>query len=728
MEPEPSAPDRRVHPPRRRVDVDLQTAHERLGFAVDAAELGAFFCAMPAGPIECSDRCREHFWLPKNATLDVEILYAAIHPEDRERVRSAVKDALHRHQPCDIEFRTVSPAGEFRWIRSIGKSFAGADGESRHFDGITLDVTQSRQAGQALEEQTRTLERITRRLEFMDQLGDRTREIDNPGEFLRVSTTALGIHLGTSRCSYASVAEDGEAVTVLGNYVNARASLAGEFRLAAFGETIVSEAREGRTIVVADVESAIDSAAARAEYAALGIRAFISRPLIRNGRLAALLSVDQTEPRQWQEEEVRLVEEVAERSWSAIDRITAANELARSRERLLSTERNARLAAERAGRMKDEFLATLSHELRTPLSAIMGWAQVLSSKPDDAQLAAEGAAVILRNAGVQAQIIDDLLDMSRIVAGKVRLEIESVDLAGILAESIDTVRTAANAKGIRITLTAPESLPLIAGDPQRLRQVFWNLLSNAVKFTPREGCIDATIFLEPAQVAVTVKDNGEGIDPAFIDHAFDRFEQADASSARRHGGLGIGLAIVRQLVELHGGVVSATSGGPGLGSEFVVRFPLETGARADQKEENPDAKRREQHASLDAPLPRLDGLRVLVVDDEVDSREAVRRLLTARGAEVIDAGDAKRAFQLLCSTKPHVLVSDIGMPGEDGLSLIRRIRSLPPDAGGDVPALALTAYVRPTDRESAAAAGFDDLLGKPFSEAALVKTVARLRT
>lgn len=729
MDPDPPALERRIHPPRRRMDTDLRNSQERLGFAVEAAELGTFFCPIPLGPIEWNDKGKEHCWLPKDAASDFEGFLAILHPDDRDRTRRAVEDTVHRGEPYDIEYRIVSPAGEIRWIRSIGKASVGADGRPRRFDGITLDVTRAKAAEHALEEKTRTLGRITRRLEFLEQLGDRTRGIDHPREFLRTATAVLGSHLGASRCAYASVADDRDTVTVIGDYTHACASLVGEFRLSAFGKSIVAAARKGRTLVVSDIESVADSTAVRDKYTALGIRAFVSRPLIRNGRLAALLSVQQSEPREWTSEEVRLIEEVAERSWSAIDRISAANELDHSRERLLSAERAARLAAERAGRMKDEFLATLSHELRTPLSAIMGWAQLLSSKPNDAQLAAEGASVILRNAAVQAQIIDDLLDMSRIVAGKVRLEIVPVDFAVLLAESIDTVRTAANAKGIQVTLSAPERLPQISGDPQRLHQVFWNLLSNAVKFTPCDGRIDVTITLDGGQIAVAVKDNGEGIDPAFIDHAFDRFKQADASSARRHGGLGIGLAIVRQLVELHGGAVSASSAGPGMGSEFVVRFPLKSRIVAEGVTEDLDSEalRREQRGSLDVSLPRLDGVRILVVDDEFDTREAARRLLAARGAEVVDAADAGYAFELLRTAHPDILISDIGMPGEDGLSLMRRIRNLPPESGGAIPALALTAYVRAADRESAAEAGFDDLLGKPCSEAALVRALVKLR-
>jgi PAS domain S-box-containing protein len=402
--------------------------------------------------------------------------------------------------------------------------------------------------------------------------------------------------------------------------------------------------------------------------------------------------------------------------------VTEQRRAAEEREQLLEREREARSVAENASRMKDEFLATLSHELRTPLNAILGWAHLLGQGQRSAEELARGMRTIERNARAQTQIVEDLLDMSGIVGGKVRLEVQRVDLAALISSSIQAVAVSAEAKGVRIDTVLHSRAAPITGDPARLQQVLWNLLSNAVKFTPRGGRIEVRLERVGADAKLTVADTGEGIEPAFLPFVFDRFRQGDASTTRRHGGLGIGLAIVKQLVELHGGKVHARSAGPDQGSSFTISLPGAGSEHSSQPEISPQPV--DASDAADAPLD-VSGVKVLVVDDEPDTRAVIQRLLEGYGAEVRTAGSAAEALALLESEVPTVLVSDIGMPGEDGYALIRRIRAMPAPKGR-IPALALTAYARPEDRVKAVIAGFQMHVAKPVEPAELVALVASL--
>ena len=400
------------------------------------------------------------------------------------------------------------------------------------------------------------------------------------------------------------------------------------------------------------------------------------------------------------------------------------------RQALLSAEQRAREDAERASRMKDEFLATLSHELRTPLNAILGWSQILADGPKDAEDLSEGLRTIERNARAQTQIIEDLLDMSRIISGRVRLDVQRIDLASVVRSAIETTKPAADAKGIRLQAVLDPSAGPVSGDPNRLQQVMWNLLTNAIKFTPKGGRVQVVLERVNSHLEVSVTDTGEGIGLEFLPHVFDRFRQADASTTRRHGGLGLGLAIVKQLVELHGGSVCAKSLGAGQGSTFSVALPL----TAVHPEPEPALERRHPYVatgSAAAVLPddlclRLKGVKVLVVDDEPDARGLLRRLLEDCNAVVSTAESADEAMRRVTEERPDVLVSDIGMPGEDGYSLIRRVRALGGENGGNVPAVALTAYARAEDRVKSVLAGFQMHIAKPVEPAEVIAMVASL--
>jgi signal transduction histidine kinase/ActR/RegA family two-component response regulator len=397
------------------------------------------------------------------------------------------------------------------------------------------------------------------------------------------------------------------------------------------------------------------------------------------------------------------------------------------RGRLLESERDARAEAERASRMKDEFVATLSHELRTPLTPIIGWLAVLQRLGVEDPRVREGLEVIERNARVQTQMIDDLLDMSRIVSGKINLDVQRVELAGVVESAIATVRPAAEARGIRLQPVLDSSV-VVWADPDRLQQVVWNLLSNAIKFTDKEGRVQVVLQRVNSHAEIVVSDSGIGIPSEFLPHVFDRFRQLDSSMARHHGGLGLGLSIVRQLVELHGGSVRAQSDGEGAGATFTVILPV-LAAHADRPDEtavlreHPRANRR---VRLDGDLPSLDRLRILVVDDISDARELLSLILEQAGAEVELAGSAAEALERLPQVRPDVLISDIGMPGADGYELIRRVRDLPAEAGARTPAIALTAFARTEDRTRALRAGYQLHIAKPVEPAELVTAVASL--
>jgi PAS domain S-box-containing protein len=407
--------------------------------------------------------------------------------------------------------------------------------------------------------------------------------------------------------------------------------------------------------------------------------------------------------------------------------VTEQRRVDQQREKLLQAEREARAEAERVGRMKDEFLATLSHELRTPLSAILGWSQLLTEMDEwDAPSLREGLESILRNARSQAQLIDDLLDMSRIMSGHTRLSVQPVELSEVVAGAFDAVRLAAEAKEIRLTRTLDSNVGRVQGDPTRLQQVLWNLLSNAIKFTPRGGRVHVTLVGVNSHVELSVVDSGQGIPADFLPFVFDRFRQADSSITRKHGGLGLGLAIVKHLVELHGGQIRAASGGEGQGATFTVNLPRLALVPAEPLPEPLAAQVARQSADPGDGTKPLHGVRVLFVDDEPDARALLSRVLTNRGAEVELADSLETALQALPRFCPDILVSDIGLPNADGYELIRKVRALPSRKERSIPAIALTAFARPEDRERALSAGFQLHVGKPVETKELIAGIKSL--
>lgn len=393
---------------------------------------------------------------------------------------------------------------------------------------------------------------------------------------------------------------------------------------------------------------------------------------------------------------------------------------------LMDREMAARAQAEDANRVKDEFLATVSHELRTPLNAILGWAHMLVRGRLDEKSTAHGLEVIARNARAQNQLIADLLDVSRIITGKFRFEQGTVELVPLIEAAMETVRPAAEAKGLELTLTTDPTADLIYGDASRLQQVVWNLLTNAVKYTPRNGHIEVQLKREDTNAAIVVQDSGEGINAEFLPYIFDRFRQADGKTTREHSGLGLGLAIVRHLVEAHGGTVRAASRGSGAGAIFTVTLPLMALRSADMELSDGDGRQAELSELANQKLADLAEVRVLVVDDEPDARELLTLTLTHSGAEVRVAASAREAVDILDEWKPDVLVSDIGMPSQDGYELMRKVRARDTERGGGIPALALTGYASPEDSARALRAGFQVHMAKPVSPSDLVASVAKL--
>jgi signal transduction histidine kinase/CheY-like chemotaxis protein/putative methionine-R-sulfoxide reductase with GAF domain len=478
-------------------------------------------------------------------------------------------------------------------------------------------------------------------------------------------------------------------------------------------------ARTGKPVLLAEVTEADRVAAAHnPEHLALmhqlAFASSISVPLIARGRTLGTMSFATSDSgRRYGLDDLALARDLASLAALAVDNA-----------RLYREAQESRAQAVAASRAKDEFLATVSHELRTPLTPILTWARLLDTGRLDPARAAQAIKAIQRSAKAQVQLIEDLLDVSRIITGKLRLNMQRVELSPVIEAAVEAMRPAMDAKGIQLQMDLDPRAGAIAGDPERLQQVVWNLLSNTIKFTPKGGRVQVALARGNSHVELTVRDTGSGIAPAFLPHLFERFSQEDASTTRPHGGLGLGLAIVRHLVELHRGTVRAESAGEGKGALVTVRLPLPVVAqkRAAEDRGHPTAG----ELSRLRPLARLEGVRVLVVDDERETCEALEAVLADAGAAVRTCLAAEEAVPAVPTWRPHVVIADIGMPGTDGYAFIRKVRALAPQEGGRVPAVALTAYARAEDRVLALSAGFQMHVAKPVEPAELVAVVATL--
>ena len=625
-----------------------------------------------------------------------------VHPEDRERA------AAEAH--AIFESRTVG-VSRFRWTHRDGHAvpveaqssvILDERGEPVGMRGVTMDITERKNA----EERLRFIAEASRVLGA---------SLDYEATLERLSR--LSVAALADYCIIDLADADGAVRRVAASHSEpARQPLVERLReYPPDGERAVGVSkvlRTGEPLVVPEVTDEVLASMTRDEEHAgllreLGLKSFIAVPLVARGRTIGALTFASTRARrEYTAEDISYAQEIASRAALAIE--------------------NARLykRAQEVNLAKDEFLATLSHELRTPLTAILGWVHILRATQQDGEGARHGLEVIERNAEAQHQLIRDLLDVSRIITGKLRLDTKQIELAPVVEAAIDSVRQAADAKNIRLGTEFNEETDLVTGDPDRLQQVIWNLLSNAIKFTPKGGNVGVSVGREGSDVCIRVSDTGQGIPSAFLPHVFERFRQFDGSTTREHGGLGLGLAIVRHLVEQHGGHVSAESAGEQRGSTFTVSLPVAAvNARlvSDEGVEPHSSKR-----TSDVGESALGGVRVLIVDDQPDARELLALVLGQAGAEVLTAATAAGALELLERDDVGVLVSDVGMPGEDGYSLVGRVRALTDGRSARIPAVALTAYASDEDRQCALDAGFDAHVIKPVEPAVLVSVIADL--
>lgn len=822
---------------------DNSLLSEQRELAFETVPLGWWSYDIQSGTVYWDERVREMFDVtnPEQAYEDV---LERIHPDDRGYVAESVAAALDpaNTSPYAVEYRLIRPNGDIRWISSRGKTKFEGEGPDRRpirFAGTALDITSTKVAELALHESEA-------RFRFLSDLGEQTRAQMDPDDVMEAIVGMLGAHLNVSCCAYADVEDDGNTFTIHRDYTDGIESIRGTHRLSDFGQDVSDRMHGGSTWIMRDVAREIPAGPVRDAFLSLAMSASICQPLLKAGRLVAMIAVHQSTPRNWTDSEIQLLEVVTERAWATLERARVTRELVRREanfreladampqmifvadetghvnyfnrkwyeytglpdgsvgyeywkdthdpatlphvveewthavatgepyeieyrlrradgewrwhlgralpvrepdgrivrwfgtntdihekkqleeqiRHLLESERFARHEAERQERIKDEFLATLSHELRTPLNAIIGWSDLLEHAPSHDDIA-KGIEVIGRNARTQAQIIEDLLDLSRIISGRLRLEMREVCPAQILHESVDTVRSAADSKGVELDIRISDESIRIVADSNRLQQVFWNLLNNAIKFTPKGGFVRAELENAGSHLIVRISDSGIGIRPDFLPLIFDRFQQADPSTTRSFGGLGIGLSIVRQLVELHGGDVTAASDGLEKGARFTVNLPIRAFAPAGIAEGNGATHSPASHPTVDYGIS-LEGLTLLLVDDQKDSREFVEKLLGERKAIVVAVDSADAALETLESVKPSAIVSDIAMPGTDGYQLIRRIRERETPDGTPIPALALTAYARPADRAAALEAGFQEHVSKPVHAPELVNAIARL--
>jgi len=552
------------------------------------------------------------------------------------------------------------------------------------------------------------------RLTVLVRVSELIRTIHDPYDLSYAVAETVGKHLNVRRCLFNETYVERDLEIVHRDYCDGAESVAGEHRITNYSSITSAEMEHGITVV--NVDSKTDPRTAQdyqRSYQQTGERAYIAFPLLREGRWVASFWVSDDKPRQWRKEEVSLVQTVAERTWIAIEKLRAEAE----REQLLQREQEARDTAEKANKLKDEFLATLSHELRNPLNVILGYSEILLRLPEIQQstrLAQMGDA-LRRNAQSQSQLINDLLDLSRLQRGKISLNHEHVSLAAIIDNAVETVRAEAAAKGIEIRLDAGHQLLLVDGDRLRLQQIAWNILNNAVKFTPAGGMIEITLSNENDSGVLVVRDTGQGIDPSFLPHVFEMFRQADGSNRRRHGGLGIGLALVKQLVQLHGGTISAESDGPNKGSRFTVRLPL-------LRETVPLAVA----APPAVEMNLIAGTSFLIVDDSADTIAMLKELLQINGASVATATNGADGLRLAAENEFDVILSDISMPEMDGFEFLQRLRKI---AGRQhVPVIAITGFGRSNDVERARAAGFHSHLTKPLNLQALAEVLQELAT
>ena len=642
-----------------------------------------------------------------------------VHPDDLQHCVETYINAFDAREDFRMEYRLKRFDGEYRWILDIGVPRLTLEGNFLGYIGSCIDITDRKQAEAEREQMLMRSRQYVSQLHGLTQAALTINSTLSIEEVLRLITEQARGIIG----AHQSVT----STTIDHNWAQSVSSISLSDKYAAWQN--YQEKPDGTGIYASVCHMNRPMRMTQAElqdhprWRGFGkeadkhppMRGWLAAPLIgRNGKNIGLIQLSDKYEGEFTEEDEAIIVQLAQMASIAIENT-----------RLYAAEQQARAQAEEANCIKDEFLAVLSHELRSPLNPILGWSKLLQTRKFDESKTAIALATIERNAKLQAQLIEDLLDVSRILQGKLTLNIAKVNLASTISAAIETVRLAAEAKSIDVKLSLVDeddqsnSKLLVTGDPNRLQQVVWNLVSNAVKFTPPGGRVEVRLergLMPYAQIIVS--DTGQGIKSEFLPYVFDYFRQADSATTRKFGGLGLGLAIVRQIVELHGGTVLAESQGEGQGAIFTVNLPLlhPTLAAAEGQQED----------AVDSNLGNLQGFKVLVVDDETDSRDFISFVLEEEGAEVIAVPSAAIALQTLADSQPDILLSDIGMPEIDGYMLIRQVRTWTPERGGQIPAIALTAYAGEYNQKQALSAGFQLHLHKPTEPSELVAAVVSL--
>jgi PAS domain S-box-containing protein len=694
----------------------LRENEARLRRFVDSNIIGVVIGDLKGRVIEANDAFLKVVGYTRQDIITGALNLTEITPPEYRPLDKAAIEEMKRtgsHPPFEKEYVRKDSS---RVPVLLGTAYLA--GPSQLWVGFLLDLTERKRAEVALRE--------------ADQLAI------NAYEALLERLTALAQALGTARdllAIYRALREFAVAsvpcVGVLITLYDARRDVCGaayawgegeEFDVSAMAPFPVSgtdpntrAVKTGQVVIVNDYAEAPEGHGLVIVGARDGIQpeSCMVAPLAVMGRIVGTMEVQSYEPDAYKNEHIVAIRMAANLAAAAIENV-----------QLLESESRARALAEESNRMKDEFLATVSHELRTPLTAILGWARMLPMGGFDEATIARAIETIERNATAQARIIDDILDVSRVITGKLKMDVKRVEMSAVVDAAINSIRPAAEAKGIKLKVDIAPGEQIVSGDPDRLQQVAWNLLSNAVKFTRSGGTVSATLRRVGPEIKLTVIDSGEGISPAFLPYVFDRFRQADSSSTREHGGLGLGLAIVRHLVELHGGRVEAASEGAGKGSTFSVILPV---AVSPARVEAPVA-------ALQPTTPvmskngkeSLSGVHVLVVDDERDTVDMVQAVLARDGATVSTACSVYEALESIARCEPDVIVSDIGMPELDGYDFIKRVRAVEKISGKHIPAIALTAYVRSDERDMAFSAGYEEHISKPVDPDMLVAAIAGL--
>lgn len=660
----------------RQAEETLRKSEEQLRMAQRAAGAGLWDWDMITQQLTWSEEYYHLYGLEPTVAPSYKNWMASIVPADRQRVEQENREAIAQGKNLKSMFRILHPVDGQRWLMSIGQTFYDDDGQPLRMTGITINITEQKRFEQAL-------------------IASEAIAITRAEELTALTeTTPAAIW----------IAHDPECRTITANRMAHElmqtSSVTSATNVVSLGAATFpfKQCRKGQEIAPHDLPM---RKAIRTRQAVVDEIEFV----YADGTVRYIYG--KAVPLYGQDGKVR-------GAIAGFTDITALKESEREREQLLQRERVAREEAEQANRLKDQFLAVLSHELRSPLNPILGWAKLLQTRSFTPDKMNQALATIERNAQLQAQLVDDLLDLARILRGKLHLNSLPVELAGVIESALETVKAAAAAKHLTLTTDLDPAVQAL-GDGARLQQIVCNLLSNAVKFTPNQGQITVRLQVVENQAEITVTDTGMGINAEFLPYLFESFRQEDISITRKHGGLGLGLAIVRQLVEAHGGTIQAHSPGEGQGATFVVRLPRLLGQRRDRPA---------------APKPQTDldltGLQIISVDDSADTREFLSVLLGQYGADVTTVSSATEALTTLQTTRADVLISDIGMPDIDGYSLIRQIRTLPAGQGGNLPAIALTAYARQEDRQKSLASGYQRHLTKPLDVEKLVYTIIEL--